>query len=65
MPLWRRHCVLEARASREYRARFLFCSEDWVVDSNPKHLQQGWPNLLCVWAAYRKTQVPKSRNIKI
>jgi len=26
---------------------------------------QVWPNLLHVWAAYRKTQVTKSRNIKI
>jgi len=26
-------------------------------------LYQGWPNLLFVWAAYRKTQVTKSRNI--
>jgi len=26
---------------------------------------QGWPNLFCVWASYRKNQVAKSRNIKI
>jgi len=28
-------------------------------------IYQGWLNLLYVWAAYRKTQVTKSRNMKI
>jgi len=28
-------------------------------------ISQGWPNLLYVWASYRKTQVTKNGNIKI
>ena len=27
-------------------------------------IQQGWPNLLYVWVAYRKTQVTKNRKVK-
>ena len=28
-------------------------------------IEEEWPNLLYAWAAYRKTYVEKSRNIKI
>jgi len=42
---------------------------DTLVDSDvtvyPIHIDQGWTMLLYVWAAYRKTQVTKSRNIQI
>ena len=50
-------------------ARRLFTRKDnaiiHVIQVFRQRIYQGWPNLLYVWAAYRKIQVTKSRNIKI
>jgi len=58
--MWQQILNLRYFHSKAYKSSMLSAQKVSMI-----YLYQGWPNLLYVWAAYRKTQVTKNHNIKI
>ena len=49
----------------QWQTSTIFCCRHFFSLGTCYAICQGWPNLLFVWSAYIKSQVTKSRNIKI